>query len=360
MHTEKLQIFIITGILPDTHLNYIGNNYSTLEEIKLNKVNWGYTILYKDELFTEIDISIFINNLLEILQNELPNKMFDIKLEIITNKDVITQQVAFAVKDADEYIEEYSVNCPIIDYDTSDSVSVLLDYYDPEKNIFDFEMELNKDDNNDEVEVDDFDENFPSSFKMDDETREYWAKHYENHINNVFNKQQSEKRFPMDSDESYFMPNNFMNQISQNGMTEKDFIKLAQKQAKNKNKFKNEEDNFISNAIKKSKNPKKEIKKYNIIISTKKAIRKDRKRMEELLEYFITGNSNWEQAWRKKMAKRFINSYAISKKKANKLKDKCDQQNKKEKNKRGGPDWLNFIKNTFTRSHHNDFYDPSK
>jgi len=95
---------------------------------------------------------------------------------------------------------------------------------------------------------------------------------------------------------------------------------------------------WISSSIRNAKNPKRNIRRHNIIITDKEAYKRDEKVIQEFLKYFLPGKSKWIKGYRREIARRWLSSFVIKEKEARKRRKefskKQREQERRSKNKK--------------------------
>lgn len=114
-----------------------------------------------------------------------------------------------------------------------------------------------------------------------------------------------------------------------------------------------------SRSFAKAKNKKENIKNHGILIANKDHIDRDRKIVKKFLKEFIPGDSNYAQAYRKRILNRWMSVYAISKKQANEIEREFRKKGRKKSIKTA--DVLTETSRNILRNYYSSsFYDVTK
>lgn len=256
-----------TGIAASLASLLSGAAFSSLDEIKVNKIGSDYSVIYSDELFQKLDTSAFAENLINILASNLPDANFNISLHYwaCNNEELFSPECGVAVIHLNNYLDDYEDERVL--YTTSGSAEYLVDCYDEDTEEFDFEPEVagtidQADDDDDEDDVNE------SSSILDQ------------YLNN--DRKMKSKSYGS------------------------------------------------SKVLKSLKNPKKYVKRHGIMVSNdKSAKKKDEKIIKSFLRDFIPGKSSWVREYREEVLDRWMGSYAISKKTLQKLEKAHSKQHGK-------------------------------
>lgn len=282
-----------------------GKIFSTLTEIRLNKVMDGYSILYRADSFERIDIPIFADNLVNIFIDNFADDIIEIELYYWhMGEKYFSAPCGINIIQLDDYLTDYDDDR--IQYNTTESVDYLIESYDEDSEEFDFDE--------DDTEEDDDD------MDPDDEEEEDWD--------------------------------------------EEDPLAFLRKGKSSKTKKKKSYGS--SRILKLSKNPKKNIKRHGLVLSNnktemKKAMKKDEKTIRAFLKDFIPGNAKWIKEYRAGILERWMDMYRITKKNLKRLQK---EQRRKYEKKHGGSRITKEKAMSFTRKllngYNDSWNDPTK
>ena len=105
-----------------------------------------------------------------------------------------------------------------------------------------------------------------------------------------------------------------------------------------------------SRVWKDAKNPKRDINRHGVVISSDKDdIRRDEKIIREFLRDFLPGDAGWKKEFRKELAKRWMNVYTISKKHLKTLEKNHRNSNRNKRINKGINTGLNFMNQMINR-----------
>lgn len=267
------RINVTLHIIPDDVMSYDledfdelqhGKVRSTSREIKVNKVADGYSIVYTDNVFNELDARVFAKNMIRIFQTNVPNSIIDMKIfyhfELDNGEDSFDYETAENILGLNELL--IGIRNQMFRYHASDSMNEIIEYM--------------QDDENDEEEDDDWDMFDPRS-------------HYD------------------DDDDDEDDPFESLDRALRGHSTRHKNSKTREYYGRSK-------------VMKNAKNPKRAYKRHGVLVADDKDdLRKDEKIIKEFLKDFIPGNSDWKKDFRRDVLKRWMKMYALSKKNLKKL-----------------------------------------
>jgi len=293
MNQSNLKIYVIPS---DVLLNSVegyepsvdGKVFSTMTDIKVNKIPDGYSILYLSDDIKNIDIDILGNNIIKLFMKNVPNTMIDICIEYLY--------------EVNEYDEIYNkIDLPVVNnlltleskfFNISRDPNGVFRYHKTESMCKLVETIIN---NYKDIEDDDYD---------DIDEVEYTGS--DNPVNDFF------KSFGI----------NFDDVDEDDDKEDDDVIGYKSKLGKGYSQ---------SKILKESKNAKRAYNRHGVLIcNNKKARKRDEKIIKEFLREFIPGNSEWKKEFRHDVLKRWMKMYSISK---SDLKELEKAHNKAQKSK---------------------------
>jgi hypothetical protein len=146
------------------HESEYGTEFSTLEEIAINEIRDGYSVLFRDVAFREIDIKLFGNEIINGVKSTFPNKLIELEIHYFW-LDGLDQECAKKVVQLDDYfsdIEDDHVKyfasesvTKLINSMNMDSMTFNLNANDPDEDIEEFMPEYEKDDDSDDEDDED-------------------------------------------------------------------------------------------------------------------------------------------------------------------------------------------------------------
>lgn len=265
MNTVRVALHIIPSGIPAIKLegynkDYFGSVLSNVKEIKVNKVLHGYSVIYDEDTFKNLNTSIFGNSFMQIFKKNLPNTIIDAGMmyhfELENGDDMFDESTAEKIMELSGYLA--SISNPVFRYRVTESVLQTVNYY----------KDVNEPNDEDYDENDFFNMN---GYDYDDED---------------------------DDDDPFEMLSRSLDGYH--------------KKHKNRSKSITYD---RSKVLRNANNPKRAYNRHGLlIIDDKDDLRKDEKIIKEFLKDFFPGNSSWKKEFRRDVLKRWVQMYAISKK----------------------------------------------
>lgn len=244
-----------------------GKIMSNSREIKVNKVLDGYSMLYNDDVFGNLDMSILGANIIKLFKRNLPTAIID--FGIAYHYELSNGDEDFDI-DAAEKIFELDARMlktrdPHFYYHRTGIIKRAIEYY----------QDLNNEDEED-------DEDYYSMYNIGNDTEE------DSDVDDI-------------GDIFSFLEKN----------------SVRNKKTKNKSKS----DSYgRSKVFRNAKNPKRSYHRHGVIIADDKDdIKKDEKILKEFLKDFFPGGSSWKKDFREDVLKRWMKMYVLTKRKLKKL-----------------------------------------
>lgn len=296
MNRVNVMLHIIpSGVKPDDLEDYNpvrdGKVLSNPNEIKVNKVHDGYSIIYNTEMFKRLDQGLFSFNVKRLFETNLPGTGVDIG--IFYHCDVDDDDVEFDVSAAEKMfeLERYFIanKTDTFLYHRTRSIVKVYDYYQ---------------------EIDEPDDQFEKLFGFDP--------------------------FDDDDDDEDIDPND-------------PFAYMMRSHGKGKSKKNNSFDSYgRSRVLKNAKNPKRAYHRHGVLVARDKDdLRKDEKILKAFLKEFIPGNSDWRKDLRRDVLDRWMRMYALSKKNINRLEREYRKSNDGKRRKAEAEKALDFTRKLF-------------
>lgn len=298
-----------------------GKNLSTVEDIKVNKTQAGYTIVYLDSDLNQMDVGNFVSSLLILLMDNLTDPIsISIRYHYADNNDDIhidpyTAISILKINDILERIPNKIIkdSCEhSIEYHRSSDIDTLISIRD--------DYDDSQEDENDENSID-------CGMDTDDD-------------NSIFNHIKS---FCEDYDDDEDVISTLSSIIGNIDMSDTN-------KGKNKNKKSNKSKPEYprSRIFKDAKNPKKEIKRHGVVVTRDKDdLEKDKKIIKGFLKDFIPGKEGWVKEFRSELTQRWINMYTIKAKDLKKLEKKRKEKIKDKERKKKNKEILDLTRNIF-------------
>lgn len=280
MDVANVTLFVVPSAvrvedLLDYDIDQIGDGFSNLREINVNKVDDGYSLIFENDIFVRLDLNRLSRRILDLFTKNLPTTRLDVSIVYLYELDDEDEDDPFDMKTAEAVLQfeasfrnalassslrqvkmiRYRRTQNIVDV-AEEFRSGLYSYkHDEEEDdepitaIDDLRRHLGLTDDDDDDDEDDYDD-YPSH-----KSRRYW-------------------------DDGY----------------------------------------GASKVLRSAKNPKRVYHRHGIIVArNKEMIRKDRKIIKRFLKDFIPGDSQWQKDLRNDLADRWIKMYTMTSKQLKKL-----------------------------------------
>lgn len=257
-----------------------GKTVSTVSEIKVNKVEDGYGILYFDMDFMSLNTATLLVNISNLMESNLPNTEFDFIICYLFMSGNTSMRT---------FIGDVSAVAKVLEIDRNlmkkpDTLKPL--FYKRSNSVINLAKQITAA------------EKLAHGNAIASEESEDALKVREREaVSRMLGK-------PMDEDTS---TQSFL-----------DLIFGDEEKGKKKKKKKDKDDGYYyaaSRILKASEDPKKQYKRHGVIVCNERsAIKRDIKTIEGFLEDFIPGKAGWEKDLRKELCKRFIGCYVVTKK----------------------------------------------
>ena len=141
-----INIFPNGGILDKNNFDQeiYGSQFSTDKDIFVNKVNHGYSILYRDDIIINFDTKIFLENCISLMKENLPGTIIRISIKylllIVSDFWIPTSE---KLKEFKKFLELFDDPDGLIEFECVEIVSGFDDEYDDD---YDEEFILDEDD----------------------------------------------------------------------------------------------------------------------------------------------------------------------------------------------------------------------
>lgn len=269
---SDVELTKVKRYIPGAH----GKVFSTLTDIKVNKTQAGYSVLYTDEDIKNMDMDVLGNNIIKLFMDNLPDTTINV-------------QIFYLFETLDEYGEtEYNVDINVVNailtlenkfmgaeesgivpFKYTRSVDVTRIITDIVKNYKD----VNDEDDSDDDDDDDGEE---PTLRMQD----------------------------------FFEGLGFLDGIhdEDDDDDDDDSISFMDNRKKQKKSYPQ------SRVLGKANNPKKSFNRHGVIITDKETKKKDEKILKEFLKEFFPGDAEWKREFRHDVLKRWMKMYCVTKK----------------------------------------------
>lgn len=300
--------------------------FSSITNIKVNKYNDGYIVVYTDEEFKKLNQRVFIDNFIALFMKNIPNTVIDVVIEYMyfekvfmdLDKEVFDPNTAKHIMIMDKIITDCIKN-KFISYHRTSIFSVMVEDY--QDWIYD-----NDEDGSDDDTIDEGDE-----LEENDYTSMYGVLGIPMSANDIDGNYEYEDE---DGDDD---------------LTEMERILGVDYNNKKSKKSRNKDKSYgRSKVLKNANNPKKSIHRHGIIIADdKRDIKSDIKIIQGFLKDFIPGNQSWKKEFRKDLLDRWVSMYCVSRKQLKKLEKKHRNQSRQKQSNINRSRALEFTKKVF-------------
>lgn len=252
--------------LTSFHPESDGNVLSSESEIKVNRCQNGYSIIYGSNVFKKLDLALLASNIVKIFKANLPDSFLDVAM--FYHYETVDDDV-FDMKTAEQIFALHNLftqivatrRVPGLQYVITQSMKQTAEDYRYEQDEDDQEY----DDDNEEDDGEEFDP------EEDDFLRQIFGPGFSSY----------------DDDDDDYEPRR------------KKTIKYY----------------GTSRVMKDCRNPKQCIRRHGVLVaSSKKDMERDEKIIKDFLKDFIPGNARWKRDFRHDILKRWMKMYAVSKK----------------------------------------------
>lgn len=297
---DKVKVTIHIVASEANELNYDpateGKTRSDENRITYIKVTDGYSVVFDDNVFTEIQLSTLMTTMIHLLETNVPNTLFD-----------------FGIKyHYENAVESY------FDYDTA-------------KHVLDLDTMMTKISESGKIPC------FTYT-RLDG-------------LNDVYSDlMDAVKENTIEDSESIFDYADYEEDEDDEDCNGSDMLSVLMGDKKVK-KSKDDSHDYYgrSRIFRNSKQPKKQINRHGVLIATDKDdIKKDEKIIKEFLKDFFPGDAAWKKEFRNDVLQRWMSMYAVSRKNLKQL----EKQHRKERNKKSAnaDRIINFTDKLFSAS----------
>lgn len=286
-----------------------GKTFSSVDDVKINKAKYGYSILYSADDFMKLDKPKFTAAMIKIFTKNLPDTALNVSLEY-NYEELIDEHF-------DEAVGNAVINYGVLLTNIANTHKVAGFTYESSQNLIDLiDTEYDEPDNDEP----DNDEDYS--------------------IEDLLNGRHP--RFNDDVDDS----------------DEDPFERF----------FHDDEDDDETNGyyyygksrvVADARNGKRDFHRHGVIVSSKNDIAKDRKILKKFLKDFIPGNSSWKKEFRNDVLKRWMSMYAISKKDLKYMQQRTKKDAYENKRNKNITNAINLTTKLFTYPVDN-WYDPNR
>lgn len=297
-----------------------GKTFSSVNDVKINKAKYGYSILYSADDFMRLDKAKFTAAMIKIFTKNLPGTALNVSVEY-NYEELIDEHFDEAVGNAVinfgallTRIDE-TKRVPGFTYEASQNLmDIIYDEYDTPLDDDDDE----DGDDDDEFSLEDLmNGKHPRYKKNDDEEEDEDQFSYEDPFRRFLHDDDDEK----DNDKGYYYGK--------------------------------------SRVVADAHNGKRDFHRHGVIIASKSDIAKDRKILKKFLKDFIPGNSSWKKDFRDDVLKRWMSMYTISKKDLKYMQSGLKKSNYEAKRNNNITNAINLTTKLFTTPV-DRWYDPSR
>jgi len=299
-----------TQIFP---VNECGRELSTSQKIKPNSVDDGYCVLYHITEFTSTDKRLFVQTISSMFADNLPDSFIDVSIDINGNP-----------LDARFFVETIELKKAFDEINPKNMEVVHLLHDQPDES----EAEDDDEDEDDDSDYDDTDDDTDEN--EDDDDSDFESKL----IHDV-----------MDSrwDGSF-------QGFAMHGLElESECDRCPRSKGRDWQR---------SYCMRNSKNMKRNFKRHNIIIVSKRDYKRDKKTLNSILRWWLSNKEGFHSRYREEVLERWMAAFAITEKQAERLRE----QHKKAERSKSIKRKANKVKSIarVVGSSYSAFYDPNK
>ena len=339
--------------------NY-GRKISHGDNIEPSPTSDGYMIIYEISDFSEVDKTEFIGKLSELLRTP-GHEFFDMKINIygaVSDERFFEQALelrdAVITEDPDNIVLVHCIY-PGFSDDVDKDSQYRLDWDDEDDE--DEEDEDDEEDDDESIDLDDEDED-----SVEQDVDVYARKILDGiDVNDIIAEIRrrnptyfSDHQSTDDNVDSFFdgyyddseTPFSFYDGFSDDDDSDGKKISSVSKKRYGR-----------SAAVINGKHPKRDIKRHNIIITSKKNHRNDTKIVRNFLRDFMPGKSTWIEDYRTEILNRWMNAFAITEKEAKRRQTEYNRHKKRATTKKRVRTMQSIGQIVGT---YNPFYDPKK
>lgn len=282
-----------------------GKTFSSINDVKINKAKYGYSILYSANDFMKLDKPKFTATMFKIFTKNLPDTAINVSIEY-NYEELIDEHF-------DEAVANTVINYGALLTNIANTHKITGFTYETSQNLMDL-----------------IDTEYDSS--IDDESDEDVS------LEDLMNGSQS--KF-IDQDE-YYNEDPFKRFFHDNNERELSGSYYGK-----------------SRVVADARNGKRDFHRHGVIVTSKSDIAKDRKILKKFLKDFIPGNSSWKKEFRNDILKRWISMYAILKKDLKHIQQYTKKEACENKRNKNITNAINLTTKLFT-SPVDKWYDPNK
>lgn len=306
---NNIQLTRLIGFSPEED----GKTFSSINDIKINKAKYGYSILYSANDFMKLDKPKFTAAMIKIFTKNLPGTALNVSLEY-NYEELIDEHF-------DEAVGYAVINYGILLTNIANTHKVAGFTYESSQNLIDL-IDTEYDTVDDDEDIDD-DEDYS--------------------IEDLMNGRQP--RFIDDDDD----PNEYSDEDPFRRFFHED------EDDDKPNRYYYGKSRVVADA----RNGKRDFHRHGVIVSSKNDIAKDRKILKKFLKDFIPGNSSWKKEFRNDVLKRWMSMYTISKKDLKYMQQRTKKDAYENKRNKNITNAINLTTKLFT-SPVDKWYDPSR
>lgn len=313
--------------------NSLGKEFSNETEIKVNKTVGGYSILYDDYVFANIDNKSLVNSIINLFVKNLKSWHINFEVQYHVNVDKF---ITLTAKGQTFYFEQdYHTILALINkvLEFSNIISdILHDSDESIKSAFSYSIseslrsaavtlseELKK--------INSAKENNEKSSNKSNKSLEYYRN--DDDEDDEDNKKVSRRKYDDEDGFDLFkdiLTGNYTYTDDdddegeyEDDEDEDDYEDDPKPKKRRKKRRVSKPSYGESRVVKDAKNPKKSYNRHGVVVCSKDDIKKDEKILKEFLKDFIPGDANWKKDFRSDIVKRWIKMYAVTNKQLKQL-----------------------------------------
>lgn len=280
-----------------------GKTFSSVDDVKINKAKYGYSILYSADDFMKLDKPKFTAAMIKIFTKNLPDTALNVSLEY-NYEELIDEHF-------DEAVGNAVINYGVLLTNIANTHKVAGFTYESSQNLIDLiDTEYDEPDNDEDYSIEDLLNGRHPRFNdgVDDSDEDPFERFFHDDEDD-------------DETNGYYYGK--------------------------------------SRVVADARNGKRDFHRHGVIVSSKNDIAKDRKILKKFLKDFIPGNSSWKKEFRNDVLKRWMSMYAISKKDLKYMQQRTKKDAYENKRNKNITNAINLTTKLFT-SPVDNWYDPNR
>lgn len=310
--------------------NSLGKEFSSETEIKVNKTVDGYSILYDDYVFANIDNKSLVNSIINLFVKNLKSWHINFEIQYHVNVDRFIRLTARGQRFYFE--QDYNTILTLIHkvLEFSDIVSnTLRDSDESIRSSFSYNISESLK-SAAAFNLSEKLKNLNSAKENNEKSSKKSLEYYRNDDDDddEDNKKVSSRKYDDEDGFDLFrdiLTGNYTytddddDEVEYEDEEDDDYEDDPKPKKRRKKRIVSKPSYGESRVVKDAKNPKKSYNRHGVVVCSKDDIKKDEKILKEFLKDFIPGDANWKKDFRSDIVKRWIKMYAVTNKQLKQL-----------------------------------------